>query len=111
LVCIIILKSNILVCIIILMSKPWIVGEQTCEMSIKSCSSTVTEATTDSAMFAEDRSDKSQYVANPVMRQIEVATAAMAVDEGKSAKPAAATAQTPAATASRLDNYRLQVSN
>jgi hypothetical protein len=84
-------------------------------MSIKSCSSTVTEATTDSAMFAEDRSDKSQYVANPVMRQIEVATAAMAVDEGKSpsppAKSAAATAQMPVAAASRLDNYRLQVFN
>jgi hypothetical protein len=83
-------------------------------MSIKSCSSTVTEATTDSAMFAEDRSDKSQYVANPVMRQIEVATAVLALDEGKPpsppAKSAAATAQLPAAT-SRLDNYRLQVSN
>ncbi len=97
--------------IIILISNIWFAGEQTCEMSIKSCSSTVTEATTDSAMFAEDRSDKSQYVANPVMRQIEVATAAMAVDEGKSAKPAAATAQPPAAATSRLDNYRLQVSN
>ena len=79
-------------------------------MPIKSCSSSVTEATTDSAMFAEDRSDKSQYVANPVMRQSDGAAtvASSAADTGTSAKAVASTSMLPTSS-SRLDNYRLQV--
>jgi hypothetical protein len=79
-------------------------------MSIKSCSSTVTDATTDSVMFAEDRSDKSQYVANPVMRQSEaVIPPSVAVDGGLPPKSNGGASLVPGAS-SRLDNYRLQVS-
>jgi hypothetical protein len=63
-------------------------------------------------MFAEDRSDKSQYVANPVMRQNEnMAPTVAAATAATSTALAANKINAQPISSSRIDNYKLQVPN